>query len=715
MLRSAALLVACAAAQVSTAPPGMCSAGQNLLCTGKKLASKSTPSHDSCCSLCKATHNCTSWAWDSATKLCTALLACDSTVGSIGGFSGCDEHKLPKPTWPPGQPRALPYPFRNASLSLPERVRWLVSNLTDGEKIGLLATRTGAIPRLAIREYTYYVECNSGAYANGHYPDATRSTCSTLNLTVFPQSPGMAATFNTTLELLKGDVIGRELRAIALAQLSDFGRFLGLSCFSPMINVIRDPMWGRNSEAYSECPLLTGAFANAVIRGMEGEAQRQPGEEKNFIQAFGGCKHYVPYDGDALSHASDFDLFSTYLPGFARCIEGGALNIMCSYPKPMTAGGSTAAGSSSCMNHRILTNLAKRHLKFDGFFISDEGAVTSPHDPLSFQAGTDVYLGAGPSGDDFEGWIAHGDVPKSRLDDAAYRTLMPRFLLGEFDDPDTVPYWDKARGCSVVGAPEHQQLTYEAAAQSLVLLKNLNSTLPLSDSSPPKIALIGPMTNATWMYNRYAYHPRAGTPLLVSLEKALGQRIGEQYVSSTTGCTDAQSTTACGAIDSTAVHSTISAAEVLVFCVGTGEKIESEVVHPPHGPSLKLPGQQEALLQMGIASGKPVIVLIFTTSPKNGAWMNKAHVVINAGYPQNGGAAAIADTLLGRISPSGRLPITWPVVWKCSISADKGHPGTDDVSCPVQPARLLGSNLTYRFGTHDASNTLFSFGYGAHM
>jgi beta-glucosidase len=181
----------------------------------------------------------------------------------------------------------------------------------------------------------------------------THQTCSTLNLTVFPQSPGMAATFNTTLEMLKGDVIGRELRAIALAQLPDFNRFLGLSCFSPMINVIRDPMWGRNSEAYSECPYLTGQFAHAVIRGMAGNAQRvgghappaPPAPPPRFIQAFGGCKHYVPYDGAALTHASDFDLFSTYLPGFARCIEGGALNLMCSYPTPMTAGAKLGAGS----------------------------------------------------------------------------------------------------------------------------------------------------------------------------------------------------------------------------------------------------------------------------------------------------------------------------------------------------------------------------------
>ena len=139
----------------------------------------------------------------------------------------------------------------------------------------------------------------------------THQTCSTLNLTVFPQSPGMAATFNTTLEMLKGDVIGRELRAIALAQVPDFNRFLGLSCFSPMINVIRDPMWGRNSEAYSECPYLTGQFAHAVIRGKSSVLVGFPvaailrGAVRLADRAALAC-------GDVISRGSDVDVLSIW-------------------------------------------------------------------------------------------------------------------------------------------------------------------------------------------------------------------------------------------------------------------------------------------------------------------------------------------------------------------------------------------------------------------
>jgi hypothetical protein len=138
-----------AAAGGEIAPPNMCNAGRYLLCTGRKLASRATPSHDACCAVCKATSNCTGWAWDAATRLCTALWSCDAATGSLDGYSGTSQHHLPRPVWPVGQPPALPYPFRNASLSLPQRIRWLLSNLTQAEKIGLLSTRTGAIPRYA--------------------------------------------------------------------------------------------------------------------------------------------------------------------------------------------------------------------------------------------------------------------------------------------------------------------------------------------------------------------------------------------------------------------------------------------------------------------------------------------------------------------------------------------------------------------------------------
>lgn len=219
--------------------------------------------------------------------------------------------------------------------------------------------------------------------------------------------------------------------------------------------------------------------------------------------------------------------------------------------------------------------------------------------------------------------------------------------------------------------------------------------------------------NHVHRYNRYAYHPRPGTPLWVSVENALNARVtaAEMTVSNTAGCKDASSTTACTSIDNAAIKAAASAADVLVFLVGTGEKIESEIVDHGIGATLKLPGQQEKLIATAKAAapGKPVVIILFTTSPKNGPWMEDADAVIYANYPQNGGAAAIADTLLGRISPAGRLPVTWHKRWNCSIEPDPSHAGRTTGRCEILPAKLLGTNLTYRYGGSD--NTLFPFGY----
>jgi hypothetical protein len=191
MLAQLALLVgACHAAT-----PDICAATQGLLCQGKTLNSTVEHSHPPCCAFCKATAGCTAWSWDGASSQCHALKDCGGASASLGETYSGSSRKLPRAQWPPAGPPVLPLPFRDASLALGERVRWLVANLSNSEKEGLLGTRTSSIPRLAIKEYMYYVECNSGAYANGHYPDAVRGkTCSTVNLTAFPQSPGMAAT-----------------------------------------------------------------------------------------------------------------------------------------------------------------------------------------------------------------------------------------------------------------------------------------------------------------------------------------------------------------------------------------------------------------------------------------------------------------------------------------------------------------------------------------
>lgn len=704
----------------------VCNAAAHVGCSGGRdlVPLKTAPKVQTaaeCCALCKKmAPNCTAWTWNGpgGNLMCYPKTACTRTQ-----HGGCCETSgsakplpAPPPTPPPPPPPAPrpppptpPYPFKDHSLPWAKRVANLVSLMNVSEKVDILQTHAPAIPRLAVRGYSFETECDSGICGGSGgsiFYGACGGPCSTDNVTAFPQSIGMGQTWNTTLERAKGNVIGVELRSIAAANRPDFDAVYGLSCFSPMMNIIRDPFWGRNNEGYSECPHLTGEMAHAVVTGMQGDDER-------YLQIVAGCKHFVPYDGKASSTASDYDLFSTYLPGFKRCMEAegpawkGAMNIMCSYTEQ------DYAGSNSCTNSRILDAVLKQRYNFSGFVISDLGAVDG-HTAASIAAGMDVYLGSGPNGREVKSWLASGLLTQARLDDAVSRTLLPRFMEGEFDPVEMVPYWDTTKyGCDKVGAPEHHRLAYEAAVQSLVLLRN-DGVLPLPKTS--KVAIIGPFgTHARWMFNRYSHVPAPGSPLLVSVAQAMASALGSDQVTSAAGCSDVATTTACLKLDTAAVAAAEKNADVLVFALGTGEPIESETSNGSNGPAgatLVLPGEQEALIEAGLKTGKKVIVVLFTASPKNGPWMSKVHAVVHAAYPQMFGAKAVTDVLLGDAAFSGKLATTWPKHWSCNASypVPKHAPRWSPSECETLPGRLLDSNVTYRYGA--ASNVLYPFGYG---
>ena len=184
---------------------------------------------------------------------CTTSTASNAVSGSASPIPKPDPRPHPHPH-PPVPPPPVPppptpaYPYFNTSLPWHARVANLVSLMNVTEKVAILQTHSPAIPRLAIRGYSFETECDSGVCGGSGgsiFYNACGGPCSTDNVTAFPQSIGMGATWNLTLERLKGDVIGRELRSIAAANRPDFGAVYGLSCFSPMINVVRDPFWGR--------------------------------------------------------------------------------------------------------------------------------------------------------------------------------------------------------------------------------------------------------------------------------------------------------------------------------------------------------------------------------------------------------------------------------------------------------------------------------------
>jgi hypothetical protein len=229
-----------------------CSGGRDLV--GLKTAPK-VHSADECCALCKKmAPNCTAWTWNgpSGNLMCYPKTACTRTKRS-GGTSG-SEKPMPSPGQPSPPPPITPvpppptpaYPYKDHTLSWVERIANLVSLMNTTEKVDILQTHSPAIPRLAVRPYSFETECDSGVCGGSGgsiFYGACGGPCSTDNVTAFPQSIGMGQTWNTTLERLKGSVIGVELRSIAAANRPDFNAVYGLSCFSPMMNIIRDPMW----------------------------------------------------------------------------------------------------------------------------------------------------------------------------------------------------------------------------------------------------------------------------------------------------------------------------------------------------------------------------------------------------------------------------------------------------------------------------------------
>uniref|UniRef100_H2YA95 Glycoside hydrolase family 3 N-terminal domain-containing protein n=1 Tax=Ciona savignyi TaxID=51511 RepID=H2YA95_CIOSA len=255
------------------------------------------------------------------------------------------------------------FPFRNISLTREERVVDLVNRLTLDEVI-LQLTRGGvrdngpapAIDRLGINRYNWNTECLRGYAMNGD------ATC-------FPQPIGLAATFDQPLIKKMAHVIAVEARAKHnnFTKHGNFGDHTGLSCFSPVINIMRHPLWGRNQETYGEDPVLTSLFARAYVTGLQGD--------EIYLPATAVCKHFVAYAGPEniptsrfgfSANVSDHDIGATFYKAFRECVHSGALGVMCSY--------NAINGIPSCANP-MLENTLRRKFNFNGYIVSDENAL----------------------------------------------------------------------------------------------------------------------------------------------------------------------------------------------------------------------------------------------------------------------------------------------------------------------------------------------------
>jgi beta-glucosidase len=540
-------------------------------------------------------------------------------------------------------------PFRDARRAAAERAADLVSRMTRDEKVEQLMTDAPAIPRLGVPAYDWWNEALHGVARAG-------------TATVFPQAIGLAATFDVPLLTRVAQIISDEARAkYNLAQArGERGRYHGLTFFSPNLNVLRDPRWGRGQETFGEDPTLVGEMGAAFIRGMQGDDPR-------WLKTVTTAKHFAVHSGpEAGRHAFDarataHDLADAYLPQFEAAVRRGKVaSVMAAYNR--------LNGQPCAANRWLLGDTLRGAWGFDGYVVGDCGAVGdifAGHHAVAtreeaaaaaLRAGTDLDCGGDYAA--LRGALARGLVAEADLDRALIRLFTARIRLGMFDPPQAVP-WGRL-GAEAVDTPEHQRLAHQAAVESIVLLEN-RGVLPLGPGVR-RLAVVGPTADDREVLLG-DYHGTPSRPIvaLAGIRAAARARgVSVRYVRGATLAGSGRSTAQVADAVAAARRS-----DLVIAVVGLDPRLEAEEGDSDLNPAgdrsdLALPGAQQRLIEALVATGKPVVVVL-TGGGALAVPFAAAHAaaLLDVWYPGQDGGAALADVLFGDASPGGRLPVTF--------------------------------------------------------
>ena len=566
-----------------------------------------------------------------------------------------------------------------------EKAKAIVSRMTVEEKTSQLLFNSPGIKRLNINEYNWWNEACHGVARAGI-------------ATVFPQSIGMAATFNPDLINEIAKAISTEGRAKYNKNVSKGDRdiYKGLTFWAPNINIFRDPRWGRGQETCGEDPFLTAQLGTAFIKGIQGDGE--------FLKAAACAKHFAVHSGpEGKRHsfnavASKKDMAETYLPAFEKAVEAGVIGVMGAYNR---------TNGEPCCANTVLMDILRRQWGFEGYFVSDCGAVIDIFEghkyASSVKEAAATALKAGCELNCGDAFLALEDAYKDGLitDDeitaAVTRLYTVRVMLGEFEE--NRPYADIPY--SSVSCDGHKALNLKASRESLVLLENKNY-LPLDKNKKMKIAVVGP--NAT---SRIAlegnYNGRADKYITVAdgiervFKNAETEIVGGAAVR---GINDIRPRT-----ESSRYKRGVAAAkkaDVTVLCLGLDRTIEGEDLGYANDytdcgdrRTTALPENQQRLAEevCEVCENVIVVVMCGSCADLGEKVRNKAKAVIHAWYPGALGGLAIAELIVGELSPCGKLPITF-------YPSDAELPDIEDYSM---------KNRTYRFSK---SKPLYPFGYG---
>jgi beta-glucosidase len=378
-----------------------------------------------------------------------------------------------------GRPGAGP---ANSSLDAErmKRVSALILRMTPEQKAAQMQDHAPAIPQLKIPEYGWW---NEGLHGVAYAGKATN----------FPQAIGLAASWDTDLLHDIGEVISTEARAKHNEALrrGSHARFYGLTFWAPNVNIFRDPRWGRGQETYGEDPVLTSKLAVSFVRGMQGD-------NPDYLRVIATPKHFAVHSGpEQQRHRFDVrptprDLADTYLPAFRAAVtEGHAGSIMCAY--------NAVDGMPACANQTLLNNFLRRSWNFQGYVVSDCGAIDDIFGGHKFTADASTAVAAAiKAGTDLDCGHMYRHIPEAvkqklvtetEVDQALQRLLMARIRLGILDGAEQGPY--TSIPIAELDSPRNRAMALRAARESIVLLKNAGNLLPLSPAIR-KLAVIGP-------------------------------------------------------------------------------------------------------------------------------------------------------------------------------------------------------------------------------
>lgn len=608
------------------------------------------------------------------------LLACCPLVGQSNDSSGSAS-----------KPAYLDY-----ALPLDARVNDLVSRLTLEEKISLLGETQPAIPRLGIRKYYFGNEALHGVIRPGKF-------------TVFPMSIGLASTWDPDLIHEMAAAISDEARGRYNADhgemennASTHGLYNGLLTFwSPNLNMARDPRWGRTGETYGEDPYLTSRLGVEFVRGLQGD-------DPHYLKVVATPKHFAVHNQErdrthGQADVSQEALHDYYLVGFrAAMTEGKAESIMTSY--------NAINGVPSSVNHWLLIDLLRDQWKFNGFVVTDCGAVSNlvkgfhladtpeTASAMSINAGVDLECGSNMQ-KNLAKAQADGLVSSATINRAVGNVLRGRFRLGMFDPPEMVPY--SRISPNVIGSPAHQQIALLAARESMVLLKNepcrAKPLLPLNREATRSIAIVGPYAEVAQLgdYSGEPFHEPISP--LEGIRSRVGDAAAIRYVPyAKPDPKPAAPSTAPFAKEAEAARRS----DVAIAFVGFGTEVAREGLDRAN---LDLSDDQQELVREVVAANPKTIVVLISGGPLAVGWIDE-HVpaILEAWYPGEQGGTAIADVLFGKVNPSGRLPITF------YRSTDQLPNMSDYEVAHGRTYQYFGGKALYPFG-YGLSYTRFSY------